>query len=222
MPNNQQYADPETFTPREALAMRLTCLALDIYRLQAELETPQAEEYVAGEVERYWRAFTHGWGRQQHGRVYFVQCLEEVKESQVMVTVFSRLARSRLSPGSTPPPLPEWAMKLFEPAIKLLEGDGQVNAENVQVEFSPAEAVRYAFARAYPIEARRLSDDDIEQALAEHERKGGAIPTGSGKQPKWDFLESVCERAGLGPVDGKLEGQWGDWKKKLRRAEPKT
>ena len=81
-----------------------------------------------------------------------------------------------------------------------------------QKDFSIPDTIRATYSRAYPIEARRLTDERLDRAVREWGRKGGARK-GKREPRKWEFFAQLFDAIGLGPVrPGTLYREWDDWR----------
>src|SRR5688500_11471787 len=59
--------------------MHLMLAQLDSHRVVLLSEHAPNNEVLKDAAERYWSAFTRGWGRVRHARVYLLQCVDEVE-----------------------------------------------------------------------------------------------------------------------------------------------
>ncbi|MEZ4226969.1 MAG: hypothetical protein R3B13_38870 [Polyangiaceae bacterium] len=198
----------EGLTELDLATLRLLVVALDAGGAMLLAEHPQAEPGVLEAAERYWRAFTRGWSRKRHARVFLLQCIDQVDAGSAVVHAFTRLAREKLDGRGPATPL-DSLIEMF--ATGPLRGDFHASVQ--QEKFSRADAIRVTYSRAYPVEARRLSDEQLDAATREWRRKGGHRR--SKKAPhKWQFFAKLFNDIGLGPVTAKaLEGQWQEWRK---------
>lgn len=198
-------------TETEAAVLHLLLAQLDIYRLMILSDVTENAEFIKEGRDRYWNAFTRGWGREQHARVFLLQCIDEVDAGRAMAQLFAAMARKKLTKPEHPTPFDAVFEVFGAPAFR-----GGLEAAAQKKEYSRADAIRAMYSAAYPIEASRLTDEQLERAIVEWSRVGGPRK-GLTAPHKWDFLASVCESIGLGTVTGStLENSWKAWKKKLR------
>ncbi len=159
-------------------------------------------------ADRYWQAFTRGWGKERHARVFLLQCIDEVEIQREIVQRFAALAREKLNGSTFSTPL--------DPVFELFSGPmfrEAFEAAVEQREFSAQDTIRATYSRAYPIEARRLTDEQLERAVREWGRKGGARKSKSAPH-KWELFAELFNAIGLGPVTANtLEIDWREWRK---------
>ncbi len=147
-------------TERDFLFMHLFLAQLDIFQYMQLAQFPGTEPLLKEAADRYWEAFTRGWGRERHARVFLLQCLDQADQARMFMEMFAKKARERLNGSVVPTPL-DPTFELFEtPQFR----DSFANAVRAE-KLSDADVVRGMYSRAYPLEARRLSDGPIGEAL---------------------------------------------------------
>ncbi len=205
----------------ELAVLHLMLVTLDIHQVMTLAQFAPSVEFIKEAVVRYWRAFTRGWGRKRHARVYLLECIHQVEILRVVAPIVAAKGREKLS-GATVPPFFEQLFQLLTVAPFRESFESAVQ----QKEFSDADVIRAFYSQAYPIEARRLSDEQVNYAIKELRRMGGHRP-GAKKPRKWAFFCELFKAIGIGPVKPTALAQdWDDWRHlrglaSLRRAPRK-
>ncbi|MBK8996113.1 MAG: hypothetical protein IPM35_10265 [Myxococcales bacterium] len=207
---NGPAAEPEPMpepTELEVAVVRLMLAQFDAWRVMILGQALGTEALVIEASDRYWEAFTRGWGKERHARVFLLQCIDEVEIQREIVQRFAALAREKLNGSTFSTPL-DPVFELF--SAPLFRESFEASVE--QREFSAQDTIRATYSRAYPIEARRLTDEQLERAVREWGRKGGARKS-KGEPHKWEFFAQLFNAIGLGPVEpGTLYRQWDEWR----------
>jgi len=194
-------------TELEVAVVRLMLAQFDAWRVMILGEAYGTDALVIEASERYWQAFTRGWNKERHARVFLLQCIDEVEIQREIVQRFAALAREKLNGGTFSTPL-DPVFELF--SAPLFREAFEASVE--QREFSAQDTIRATYSRAYPIEARRLTDEQLDRAVLEWGRKGGARK-GKHLPHKWEFFAQLFDAIGLGPVKPEtLYRQWDEWR----------
>lgn len=208
--NNGPGAESEPMpepTELEVAVLRLMLAQFDAWRVMILGEAYGTDALVMEASERYWQAFTRGWNKERHVRVFLLQCIEEVELHRQVLPRFAAMARDKANGSSVASPL--------DPVFELFQSPPfreSFEAAVQQKEFSVPDTIRAMYSRAYPIEARRLTDDQLERAVREWERRGGARKSKSAPH-KWELFAQLFNAIGLGPVTANtVEIDWRDWR----------
>lgn len=194
-------------TELEVAVVRLMLAQFDAWRVMILGEAYGTDALVIEASERYWQAFTRGWNKERHARVFLLQCIEEVELHRKVLPRFAAMARDKLNGSSVASPL-DPVFELFQSPLFRETFEASVQ----QQEFSVSDTIRAMYSRAYPIEARRLTDERLERAVREWGRKGGARKSKSAPH-KWELFAELFNAIGLGPVTAKtVEIDWREWR----------
>lgn len=194
-------------TELEVAVVRLMLAQFDAWRVMILGEAYGTDALVIEASERYWQAFTRGWNKERHARVFLLQCIEEVELHRKVLPRFAAMARDKLNGSSVASPL-DPVFELFQSPLFRETFEASVQ----QQEFSVSDTIRSMYSRAYPIEARRLTDERLERAVREWRRRGGARKSKS-EPHKWELFAQLFDAIGLGPVTANtLEIDWREWR----------